>query len=258
MCLLALAWQAHPDQQLVFAGNRDEFHQRPARPAAWWPEAPAVMAGRDLQGGGTWLGAGRDGRFAVVTNFREPATETGTASPSRGALVSEFLTADVPARDYALSLEVRKDDYPGFNLLVADAHGLHYVTNRASGQLDLPAGIYALSNSTLNTPWPKVARLRTGFTRALDGALAVDGLLSLLADRRPAAEEDLPDTGIGRDFERLLSPAFIVSPVYGTRCTTVYLLSRTGAAVFVERSFGPDGEATGEVRQNWSTHDPIL
>jgi uncharacterized protein with NRDE domain len=256
MCLLALGWQAHPEQRLVFAGNRDEFHARPAAPAHWWPDAPGVLAGRDLEAGGTWLGADLDGRFAVVTNFREPVTEPAAASPSRGGLVTDFLTGSQTALDYALALEDRKDDYAGFNLLVADAGGLHYVTNRAPGRLDLPPGIYALSNNSLNTPWPKVSRLRTAFSEALDGPPpSVDRFFDLLADRRPAADEDLPDTGVGRDLERLLSPAFIVSPAYGTRCSTVILLSRNGAAVFAERSFGPDGEATDDVRQSWSTHE---
>ena len=256
MCLLALAWQLHEDQRLIFAGNRDEFHGRPAEPARWWSDAPGVLAGRDLQAGGTWLGADRSGRFAVVTNFREPVTETASASPSRGRLVTDFLTGSLMARDYALALAERKDDYAGFNLLAADADGLHYVTNRGSGQLDLPAGVYALSNSTLNTPWPKVSRLRSRFSDALDRPAAVDRFLDLLADRRPAADNELPDTGIGKELERLLSPAFIVSPAYGTRCSTVVLLSRNGTAVFAERTFGPDGQATGDVRQSWSTHDP--
>lgn len=258
MCLLVLAWQVHPEQRLLFAGNRDEFHQRPARSAEWWPDAPGVLAGRDLQAGGTWLGADREGRFAVVTNFREPVTETGGGSPSRGRLISDFLTGSETARDYASALEDRKDDYAGFNLLAADADGLHYVTNRAPGRLDLPAGVYALSNSTLNTPWPKVSRLRRGFSAILEEAPAADQLFELLADRQPAADDELPDTGIGRDLERLLSPAFIVSPAYGTRCSTVFWVSRDGGALFAERSFGPDGTATGEVRKRWSTHDNDL
>ncbi len=254
MCLLAIGWRADPEHLLVFAGNRDEFHARPTAAAAWWKDAPDVIGGRDLEGGGTWLAADRRGRFAVVTNFREPAVDQASAAPSRGALVTDFLAGSATARDYALALETRAGTYAGFNLLVADGDGLHYVSNRSPGRLDLPGGIYGLSNSALDTPWPKVVGLRAGMHKILaGGSPSDDDLLKLLSDRRAAPDAELPDTGIGRAFERLLSAAFIVSPAYGTRCSTAFLLNREGRASFLERRFGPNGQATGETREQWST-----
>ena len=254
MCLLAIGWQADRGHPLVFAGNRDEFHARPTAEAAWWEDAPHVIGGRDLQGGGTWLAAHRRGRFAVVTNFREPAVDPASTAPSRGALVADFLNGSATARDYALDLERAAGKYAGFNLLVADSGGLHYVSNRSAGRLDLPSGVYALSNSALDTPWPKVARLRESMhTLVGSGTVSEDDMLELLSDRRVAPDAELPDTGIGREFERLLSAAFIVSPAYGTRCSSVFLLNRDGRASFVERRFGPDGCVTGETREQWRT-----
>lgn len=254
MCLLAIGWRVDSGYPLVFAGNRDEFHARPTAEAAWWRDSPDVIGGRDLEGGGTWLGADHRGRFAVVTNFREPALDQASAAPSRGALVSDFLTGSESSKDYAVQVESRSGGYAGFNLLVADSGGLHYVSNRSPGRLDLPAGIYGLSNSALDTPWPKVVQLRAGMHKVLaSGTPSAENMLELLSNRRFAPDAELPDTGIGRDFERLLSAAFIVSPVYGTRCSTVFLLSRDGQANFLERRFGPDGRATGETREQWRT-----
>ena len=254
MCLLVVAWRSHPAYRLVLAGNRDEFHDRPAAAADWWAEAPDVVAGRDLRAGGTWLGASRRGRFAVVTNYREPLEE-GRGPRSRGELVADYLTQDTPPADYAAGVGARGNAYGGFNLLVGDTDELAYVSNRGRGPESLPPGVYGLSNHLLDTPWPKLEQARARFA----GTLAEDPdparIMDILADRTPAPEDALPRTGIGLEWERLLSPAFICSPLYGTRCTSVLRLSSSGQADLTERRFGADGRTTGESRFEFFIRD---
>jgi uncharacterized protein with NRDE domain len=248
VCLLVFAWRIHPDYPLVLAGNRDEFHARPAAPAGWWPEHEGVLAGRDLQAGGTWLGVHRQGHVAVVTNFREPAQDTA-GRRSRGELVVDFLTRDEPVDRWAAGLARRRDEYGGFNLLAGDADGLHYLTNRGADVLDLPPGLYGLSNHRLDTPWPKVEMAKARLAEAIDGErLAKRDLFRILADRTQAADSELPDTGVPLAWERLLSAAFIVSPEYGTRVSTVVLADRHGRIEFEERRYDGEGEPVGESR----------
>lgn len=242
MCLIAFAWDAHPAFRLVVAANRDELYARPTAPADWWADAPDVLAGRDLREGGTWMGITRGGRFAAVTNFRDPGLAQLANAPSRGALVADFLRGSADAEAYARGLAGRAAAYNGFNLLVGDDGGLFYLSNRAEGVRRLEPGVYGLSNHLLDTPWPKVVRARAAMADALrrvDGVVADGwdaGLWEMLADRVLAADDALPDTGVGMERERLLSPPFIHGDVYGTRASTVLTLSRDGAARFVERS----------------------
>lgn len=237
MCLIALAWQAHPDYPLVVAANRDEFHARATAPARFWPEAPAVLAGRDLAAGGTWMGVTRGGRFAALTNVREPGRAQG--SRSRGLLVSEYLLSGASPLDYATAVMAAGDDYSGFNLLVGDGAALVVCSNRGTPPTSLPPGVYGLSNHLLDSPWPKVVRAREAL-RAQAAAPGVEGLMRLLADDAAAPDEDLPDTGIGLAMERLLSSPFIRSPAYGTRSSTVLLAGRERIR-FVEQAFTPEG-----------------
>jgi uncharacterized protein with NRDE domain len=240
---MVFAWNAVPGHRLLLAGNRDEFHARPAAPMDWWT-APRMLAGRDLQAGGTWLGAGDDGRFAVVTNFRGPGAAPAGA-PSRGELIpAYFAGADGPLA-FLATVATRGADYAGFSLLVGDAHELAYWSNRADhGPVRMVPGVYGLSNGLLDAPWPKLTRTRGRFARLLaDGAPTLDGLLDLMTDRAPAADADLPDTGIGAERERFLSPAFIVGPAYGTRCTTALAVDESARLRAAERSYGPDGRA---------------
>lgn len=237
MCLIALAWQVHPDYPLVVAANRDEFHARATAPARFWPGCPSLLAGRDLAAGGTWMGVAREGRFAALTNFREPQAAKGLKS--RGLLVSEYLQSSAGPLDYAEAVMRQAEAYSGFNLLVADGESLVIASNRGMAPRRLPPGVYALSNHLLDSPWPKVERAR----RALQAELAapgVAGLLHLLADDAAAPDEDLPDTGVGLALERLLSPPFIRSPGYGTRASTVLLAGRERLR-FVEQSFTAEG-----------------
>jgi uncharacterized protein with NRDE domain len=256
MCLIAVAWDAHPALRLVVAANRDEFYARPAVPADWWADAPDVLAGRDLREGGTWMGVTRAGRFAAVTNFRDPGFAQLANAPSRGALVADFLRGSMDAEAYARDLSSRAAAYNGFNLLVGDDGGLFYLSNRAEGVRRLEPGVYGLSNHLLDTPWPKVVRAR----RAMEDALArVDaaaegwesGLWEMLADRVIAADDDLPDTGVGAERERLLSPPFIRSDVYGTRASTVLTIARDGEVRLVERSVKPGEEGWTEARHGF-------
>jgi uncharacterized protein with NRDE domain len=248
MCLISFAFDAHPAYRLVVAANRDEFHARPTAPAGWWADAPQVLAGRDLRDGGTWMGVTRGGRFAAVTNYRDPGFAQRAGAPSRGARVADFLRGTAEAEAYMRELAGRAARYNGFNLLVGDAGGLFYLSNRAEGVRRLEPGVYGLSNHLLDTPWPKVVRAKQSMADALARADASgdgweSGLWEMLADRVVAADDALPDTGVGAERERLLSAPFISGDVYGTRASTVLTLARDGQVRMVERSVasGQDG-----------------
>lgn len=246
MCLIILGWNAHATYRLVVAANRDEFYERPAEPIHPWTDAPELLAGRDLRGGGTWMGVTRSGRFAALTNYRDPKSVRPDA-PSRGELVSGFLTSSAPPRDWLAVLAARADAYNGFNLLAGNDAELWYFGNRTGrGAERLSAGIYGLSNRFLDTPWPKVERARAGFAAALsESRVDPEALFRVLADRRRPPDEKLPDTGVGLEYERMLSPPFIVSPDYGTRSSSVATIRRDGTGEFRERTFVPEN---GDVR----------
>lgn len=239
MCLILLAYKTDAARPLVLAANRDEFYARPTRRAEFWEDAPGLLAGRDVTGGGTWLGVTRAGRVAAVTNFREPSRADAHA-PSRGRLVTDFLRGTDGPRRYLEQLAPRASAFNGFNLLVGDARTLLYFSNRAApAPLELRPGVYGLSNHLLDTPWPKVARGKKSLAEALDGdgAPATDALFRVLADAEPAPDESLPDTGVGLERERTLSPLFIRGAAYGTRASTVVIFDARGRATFVERAF---------------------
>ncbi|MGH8492930.1 MAG: NRDE family protein [Moraxellaceae bacterium] len=243
MCLIALAWQAHPDYPLVVMANRDEFYRRPTTPARFWPEAPRLLAGRDLAAGGTWLGVTRQGRFAALTNYRDPEAPAGERS--RGLLVSSFLQGQDSAWDYAMQVAAEGPHYGGFNLLLGDGQALVVVSNRGTAPTRLSPGVHGLSNHLLDTPWPKVKKAKAGLEQALP-ALESEHLLALLRNDSQADDDALPDTGVGLAMERMLSPLFIASPQYGTRASTVLLLGRE-RVLFVEQTF--DGDGAGERSQ---------
>lgn len=246
MCLVAFAWNLHPRWRLVLVGNRDEFHARPTAPLATWPNT-RIMAGRDLLSGGTWVGLGRRGRVAVVTNVRDghPPAFTG---PSRGALPVDFLRGDAPALAHAEALAGVAADYAPFNLVLADSAVCAYVGNQpASGAHAVVAGIHGLSNGAFDAPWPKTRRLRDALQAWITtGDDDPAQLWMALADDRLAADADLPDTGVGPELERRLSPAFIRGRDYGTRASTLVLVGHDGQSRIHERRFGPDGVSAGE------------
>lgn len=240
MCLITFAWQVHPDFPLLLAANRDEFHARPSRAARFWPETPAVLAGRDLAAGGTWLGLSRQGRFAALTNYREPQAPAGQYS--RGLLVSAFLQGHQSPWDYARHVHAQAAHYGGFNLLLGDSHELLIVSNRGMAPTRLSPGLYGLSNHLLDSPWPKVEKAKQALRASLDNP-QTGALLSLLRDETQPPAVALPDTGVGAAMEQLLAPLFIRSPLYGTRASTVLRLG-TQHADFVEQVFvhGEEGE----------------
>jgi uncharacterized protein with NRDE domain len=249
MCLLVLAWRMHPRYRLIVAANRDEYHERPAAPLARWGEPPGILAGRDLRAGGSWLAVDSARRFGVVTNFRE-LQEVRPAAPSRGSLIPDYLGGSRDPRGFFGSLEPRAAEYAGFNLLLADSGSLWYGSNRASPfARELPAGVYGLSNELLDTPWPKLTRVKSRFGAWLGEPQATAaGLFALLADRSQALLGDAPAStgGLPREWERILSAPFVLHPVYGTRCSTVLLLEPGGALYLAERRFDSAGECRGE------------
>jgi uncharacterized protein with NRDE domain len=271
MCLLVLAWRAHPRYRLVLAANRDEYHERPADPLCKWPEPNHMLAGRDLRAGGTWLGLDRSRRFGVVTNFRELQRPRRSA-PSRGRLIPDFLAQPQTPEQYLARLETDAPGYSGFNLLVGDLEQLWYASNRMDQFAQaLPPGVHGLSNEFLDSPWPKLQRVRRTFdswlatetgnkssgrpvgevlpasgspAEAASAGAAVEALFVMLADRTQAPQGS-PGTGLPPDWERTLSSPFVTHPAYGTRCSTVLLIEPSGAAVMAERRFAPNGVPSG-------------
>lgn len=247
MCLILIAWQARDDLPLLVAANRDEFFARPTAPAAFWHDAPQIAAGRDLEAGGTWLGITRSGRFAALTNFRDPQRQLPDKR-SRGELVANFLAAATSPADYAAAIEREADRYNGFNLLIADRRELRYVSNAGGVATALAPGIYGLSNHLLDTPWPKVTRARSQLAQSLAAIPQTEPLFAMLRDEAIAPDAHLPRTGVSLEWERLLSAAFVRSPDYGTRCSTVVTVSADGEVRFEERSFGPGARPEGTAR----------
>lgn len=249
MCLIVLGLFAHPRYPLVVAANRDEFLARPSEAAGFWPERPDLLAGRDLSAGGTWMGVTRSGRFAALTNVREPRAFDRTL-PSRGELVVRFLEAPDAPLEHLRTLAARGERRNGFNLLAAAGGRLAWYSNKGSAPREVAPGVHAVSNGSLDEPWPKVDRSASGLARILGRQDEVDPeeLFALLADREGAPDGELPDTGVGLAAERVLAPPFIASPGYGTRGTTLLLVPAEGRASFLERRIGEDFRPSGTTR----------
>jgi uncharacterized protein with NRDE domain len=243
MCLILFAHKTHPDYPLVMAANRDEAYARATAPAGFWQDCPQIYGGRDLEQLGTWLGITRHGKVAAVTNFRDGHAVKNSLR-SRGELVANYLRGNWSARDYVNGVGRDAQAYNGFNLIAGDLDELHYISNRGHRTQVIAPGIHGLSNHLLDIPWPKVERgkaIIAGLLRHPPQEM-IEGLFALLADRTTAADDALPDTGVGLPRERVLSPAFIISPVYGTRSSTVLLVDNHGQVLFIERSFGESGK----------------
>jgi len=241
MCLILVAWRVHPGYPLVVAANRDEFFVRPTAPTAFWQDAPQVLAGRDLEAGGTWMGVTRNGRFAALTNFRDPAQNLSNA-PSRGSLVADFLVGDEAPQTYLERIASRARQCNGYNLLVSDGDTLWWSSNMGGEARPLTPGVYGVSNHLLDTPWPKVGAGKTALAQALDRLPDEQGLFALLRDDYIHPDEQLPQTGVSLDWERLLSSAFIKSPGYGTRSSTVVCMGQNGWTSFDEQTWLPGAE----------------
>lgn len=244
MCLVAFAWNTHPDYRLIVAANRDEWHDRPAAPAAWWNDHPQILAGRDLKAGGTWMGVTRSGRFAAITNFRDPADRKSTAR-SRGELVTAFLLGDETPLAFLTATKKVAFDYNGFNLIVGDDTALAYFGSVDGSIKSLEPGVYALSNHTLNEPWPKVTMAKSALDAALQAKMSEDArqmaIYAILSDTSVAPDDALPNTGVGIEWERVLSPALIVTERYGTRASTILSVDKSGGVAFEERTRANDG-----------------
>jgi uncharacterized protein with NRDE domain len=247
MCLILFGWRARSEHPLVVAANRDEFHGRPSEGAGFWTDHPQVLAGRDLECMGTWLGITRTGKFAAITNYRD-MTDLREGKRSRGLIASRFLEGAMSAADFVAQITREGDDYRGFNLLAADRDEFWWVSNRDGRPRLLEPGIYGLSNHLLETPWPKVQRGKTRLGEIVARTPEVESLLEMLADTTQARDAELVHTGAGIERERQLSAAKIVSPEYGTRCSSALIVERSGRVQFAERSYAPDGEARDTLR----------
>ncbi len=244
MCLVFLVWRVHPKFPLVVAANRDEFHARPTARAGWWPDHPQILAGRDLQAGGTWLGLTRTGRFAALTNYRDHHPRRA-AAPSRGALVTDMLLAGTSVTEGLAYLRSVGAGYNGFSLIFSDGERLGIFESALGVGRELQPGIYGLSNHLLDTPWPKVQDGKSRLQSALSAMTDTASLLALLRDDRPAPDERLPTTGVSLEWERLLSSAFVRAPDYGTRCSTIIRIERAGQTYFDEWTWDSAGQDNG-------------
>ncbi len=253
MCLILFAVKSHPLYKLVVAANRDEFYKRPTAPAGWWRAVPFLLAGKDLQGGGAWLGIGKDGKIAAVTNFRSKDAQRENAL-SRGLLVRDYLSGETRAGDFQEQLAAHGSEYNGFNLVFGDVDNLYYFSNRAgheqaginftSRQNPLPPGIYGVSNAFLDTPWPKVVKGKKMLAEQVLNRekFSIETIFLLLQDAEVFPDGSLPDTGIGIGYERMLSSLFIKTEGYGTRSATVILVDNGNRVTFIEKSFVPPRE----------------
>jgi uncharacterized protein with NRDE domain len=251
MCLILVLWRAHPDYPCVIAANRDEFHSRATAPAAWWPTVPPILAGRDLEAGGTWLGVQPSGRFAALTNYRDPRL-IRTGVPSRGRLVTDILQSGASVAASLGHLREVAARYNPFNMLFSDGERLGiFESVRGSGR-ELGPGLYGLSNHLLDTPWPKVQLAKSRLAAALGDLDDDAAVMRLLRDATPAPDAELPQTGITLEWERMVSSAFVRARDYGTRCSTLVRVDAGGRVRFDEWSWDPQGRESGRVTQQFA------
>ncbi|MEE8399208.1 MAG: NRDE family protein [Desulfobacterales bacterium] len=252
MCLILFAYKDHPDYSMIVAANRDEYYQRPTLALDFWEDAPDILAGRDLEAKGTWLGMSRTGRIAALTNFRGAAPPL-TDPPSRGELIRDFLAGKTSPEDYLQRVRAMGHQYNGFNLLAGEGNALCHYSNRGSGVSDFKPGIYGLSNDTLGSQWPKIVKGKAGFARMISGEtpLSVEALFELLEDRSFPPDDALPPDDPGRDMARIVSPLFVEGQHYGTRSSSVILIKKTGEVTFAERTFvhHEEGSVEQEIRK---------
>lgn len=246
MCLILLAYRSHKEYPFILAANRDEFYDRPSLPVGYWSDNPSILGGRDLKQMGTWLGITKTGRFAAVTNYRDPSRLCNDAR-SRGELVSGFLQGTETPQEYLNKVKENRGMYNGFNLILGDVSCCLYYSNTTNRAEKLKPGIHGISNHLLNTPWPKVVKGKEKLALAVQDKdfPDKDRLFDILADNERAKDGELPNTGVGIRKERMLSPIFIQSPDYGTRSSNILIISRQNHVFFIERSKIAD-------QNNWS------
>lgn len=250
MCLILLGIDACPGFPLILAANRDEYYSRPTAPMAFWEHGPPILAGKDLEAGGTWMGIGKDGRFAALTNYRDMAA-IKKGAPSRGQIIPDMLGSDLPVPGFLEDLDRGAGAFNGFNLIAGKGRHLYWYSNVDRRVVKLSAGIHGLSNHLMDTPWPKVARGKEKLARCIEtDPLNDQAFFDLLLDSCRPGDENLPDTGIGLEWERLLSPLFIQSPTYGTRSATLMRVTDDGKILVTERTFiiSPETAAPSQTR----------
>jgi len=254
MCLIVVAQRQHPAFPLILIANRDEFYQRPTRPAQYWDESHGMLAGQDLREGGSWLGINRRGQFAAVTNYREARTKPPQLR-SRGRLVSDYLQGEQTAEEYLASLRLHKQEFRPFNLLLGEGTALYFLGSKEAQSRQLDAGIHGISNGEFASAWPKVERARRALQQQISRGDVPDeqGLFAILADTTVAADAALPDTGVGLELERKLAPVFIQTEGYGTRASSVLLITDKGEVRFSERNYDASGAHT-----NTSHHEFLI
>lgn len=237
MCLIIFSWKAHTKYPLVISANRDEFYQRPTSLANTWQDDPALIAGKDLEANGTWMGLSKKGRWSALTNYRSPS-EVKKNTPSRGALVKDFLSNGVSPKQYLENIKEEGLDYNGFNLLVGTENELWYYSNIEKEVKEIKPGVYGLSNHLLDTSWPKVELGKKKLKSILkQNSISKEDLFLMMQDTSIPEDELLPATGVGIEWERLLSSMFIESDSYGTRCSTALIMDNKGGYDFAEKSY---------------------
>ncbi len=240
MCLILIACQTCPRYPVILAANRDEFYRRPTREMHRWKGDLPIIAGKDLEQGGTWLGVHPDGRLAALTNYRDPSKNT-VGARSRGGIIPGFLASDADPAQYSETLYRTREEYNLFNLVFGSREALYWFSSCHGTARPVPPGFHGLSNRDLDTPWPKVEKSRKAFEAAVKEKLPDDAFFALLKDTERPPDHLLPDTGVGKEWERLLSPIFIESPTYGTRCSTLLKIRDDGRIHIIERSYDLSG-----------------
>lgn len=247
MCVIYMYYHMHERCPLVVAANRDEFYSRPTRRLGIWDTPAGMIAGQDRKNKGTWMGVGQGGRFSALTNYRDPFSVKPDA-PSRGNLVRDFLEGEQSPGKYLEEVDKQYKSYNGFNLIAGDRETLLYYSNRTRQIQNLVPGFYGLSNHLLDTPWPKVEKGKALLTSVFTSTIIdPEAVFAVLHDQVQAEDHCLPDTGVGKDWERILSPIFVKSPVYGTRSSAVLFVGKNGGLDYYERTWKPSGEAEATV-----------
>lgn len=246
MCLIVFAVDSHPHYKLILAANRDEFYERPTKVADFWEDHPSILGGRDVRASGTWMAINRAGKFSAVTNYRD-LQNINPEAKSRGELPVNFLMGEHSAETYLKQLHQEADEYNGFNLLTYDGGEVCHYSNYEGKVNRLSSGIYGLSNALLDTAWPKVEKLKKRFSEIISTDVNHEALLDLLVDPSLADDDQLPDTGVGYDMEKMLSAICIKSEKYGTCCSTILTISTQGEIKFTERSYPVGGRKEGQV-----------
>jgi uncharacterized protein with NRDE domain len=246
MCTIIFSYKAHPKYDFIFIGNRDEFKARPSKKAHYWKSDSNVLAGKDIEKGGTWTGITTEGRIAFVTNYRDFTLNQDDNNLSRGCLTSNFLTSSIDSKKYLRNIQSKKNIYSPFNLIIGSPEELYYYSNVEDKIKNLSSGIYGISNSLLDIPWYKAEKAKKQFTHYINKEFTIEELFNILDDTEIPADNYLPSTGIPLEKERLLSSIHIDSPEYGTLYKTIILVGRDGKVQFYEKYLNNDN--------TWSLH----